>query len=216
MKEILVTRPDYDDATSYSFYYAGILIKEAEERGIATLDLRRPRLTRKNFTEILDAKDPQFIFFNAHGDEKTIYGDKIGGVEEVLVEESKNHNILDSKLVYARACWASASLGKACKGGCFIGYTIPFSFWINEKWSAKPQNDKTARLFFEPSNLIVSSLLKGNNAGEAVDKSINLAKKSILKLLREKNEPGASASAMLMWNNMRGTAINGDKEMRFE
>lgn len=216
MKTLLITRPDYDDATSYSFYYAGLIIKEAEERGISYIDLRRPRLTHKNFIEIVENKNPSFIFFNAHGDEKTIYGDKINGEEEVLVEENKNHNLLNSKIIYARACWAAASLGHSCKGGCFIGYIIPFSFWINEKWSAKPSNDKTAKIFFEPSNLIVGSLLKGNTAKDAVDKAANLAKKSILKLLKDKDEPGASASAMLLWNNMLGTAILGDKNMRFE
>ncbi len=216
MKEILVTRPDYDDATSYSFYYAGLIIKEAEEKGISCIDLKRPRLTRKNFENIIENRAPPLVFFNAHGDAKTIYGDKTGAEEEMLVEEGVNHRILDSKLVYARACWAAASLGKACKGGCFIGYNIPFSFWLNEKWSAKPSNDNTARIFFEPSNLLVSSLLKGNTAEEAVNKSINLSKKSILKLLKEKDEPGATASAMLLWNNMRGTAIHGNKEMRFE
>lgn len=212
-----MTRPDYDDATSYSFYYVGIIIKEARDRGIVVLDLKRPRLSRKNFTEIVENKapSPSFIFFNAHGDELTIYGDKTGDTEEVLVEENKNHHLLDSKLVYARACWAAASLGKACKGGCFIGYTIPFSFWMNERWSSKPSNDNTAKIFFEPSNLIVSSLLRGNTAEEAVTKSVNLSKKSIMKLLREKDEPGATASAMLLWNNMKGTAIVGDKEMRF-
>ncbi len=216
MKEILVTRPKYDDATSYSFYYAGHIIKKAEKKGIACIDLKRPRLTRKNFENIIKNRAIPLIFFNAHGDAKTIYGDKTGIAEEVLVEEGENHQILDSKIVYARACWAAASLGKSCKGGCFIGYNIPFSFWINEKWSAKPANDSTAKMFFEPSNLVVSSLLKGNTAAEAVNKSANLTKKTILKLLREKDEPGATASAMLLWNNMQGTEIVGNKEMRLE
>lgn len=216
MKEILVTRPKYDDATSYASYYAGLIIKEAEEKGISCIDLKRPRLTRKNFEKIIKNRSPALLFFNAHGDAKTIYGDKTGPDEEALVEEGANHRFLDSKMVYARACWAAASLGKACKGGCFIGYQIPFSFWLNEKWSAKPANDNTAKMFFEPSNIVVSSLLKGNTAEEAVKKSSNLTKKTILKLLKEKDEPGATVSAMLLWNNMHGTAIVGNREMRFE
>ncbi len=216
MKEILVTRPKYDDATSYSFYYAGLIIKEAEKKGILCIDLKRPRLTRKNFENIVKNRATPLLFFNAHGDAKTIYGDKTGIVEEVLVEEGVNHRLLDSKMVYARACWAAASLGKSCKSGCFIGYNSPFSFWLNEKWSAKPANDNTAKMFFEPSNLVVSSLLKGNTAEEAVNKSANLTKKTILKLLKEKDEPGATASAMLLWNNMQGTAIAGNKEMQLK
>jgi len=216
MKQILVTRPNYDDATCYCFYYAGLVMDEAEDKGVKVIDLKRPRLTRKNFTDILEDKDPSFLFFNAHGDERTIYGDKHGKTEEALIEEGENHELLDSRLVYARACCAGASLGRACKDGCFIGYITPFSFWVNEKWSTKPSNDNTAKLFFEPSNLIASSLLKGNTAQESVNKSVLMSKKSILRLLKEKDEPGAMASVRLLWNNMQGLSISGNKEMKFE
>ncbi len=217
MKKILVTRPNYDDATSYSYHYAGLIINEAENKGIKVLDLKRPRLKRSDFEQIMHKEDPPcFIFFNAHGDEKTIYGDKIDEQEEFLVKENKNHSLLDCKLVYARTCWAAASLGKACKGGCFIGYNIPFSFWLNEKWSTNPHNDNVARIFFEPSNLIVSSLLKGNTAEESVNKSKTLTKKNILRLLKEKEEPGAMASVRILWSNMKGIEICGNRQMKFE
>jgi hypothetical protein len=215
-RSILVTRPDYDDATSYSFYYAGLVASEAEDRGIAVLDLKRPRLTKENLEAILQEKQPGFVFFNAHGNERTIYGDKLGESEEVLIEEGKNHGLLDSRLVYARTCWAAASLGRACKGGCFIGYNIPFSFWMDSRWSAKPSNDNTARLFFEPSNIIASSLLKGNTSGESMNKSKAMTIKTILRLLKEREEPGAMASVRLLWSNMQGTEILGDSQMRFE
>ena len=215
-KEILITRPNYDDATGYLFYYAGLIIKESNKRGISCIDLKRPRLTREIFTNITESRSPSFIFFNAHGNEKCIYGDKIEGDEEILIEEGKNHHLLNSRLIYTRACLSAASLGKACKDGCFIGYKAPFSFWINEKWSAKPSNDNTAKLFLEPSNMIVSSILKGNTAKEAVNKSINISKKNILRLLNEKEEPGATASIMLLWNNIEGIEILGNKDMKFE
>ncbi len=215
MKEMLVTRPNYDDATSYSFYYAGLIIEEAENKGIRAIDLRRPRLTKENFVSIIEDKDPSFIFFNAHGDEKVICGDKIGGKEDILIEENKNHNLLNSRLIYARTCFAGASLGKACKNGCFIGYNAPFSFWSNEKWSTTPLNDNTAKMFFEPSNLVVSSLLKGNTAKEAVGKSNALSKKTIFGLLKEENEPGAIACINLLWGNMEGLSISGNSSMKF-
>ena len=68
-KAILITRPSYDDATNYLFYYADLVIKEAEQKGIQVIDLKRPKLTQKNFTEIVKDKNPSFIFFNAHGDD---------------------------------------------------------------------------------------------------------------------------------------------------
>jgi hypothetical protein len=216
MKQILITRPSYDDATTYLFYYAGLIIKDAEEKMFSVLDLKRPRLTKDNFTKIIEKNSPSIIFFNAHGSENTIYGDKIGDEEEILIEEDINHEILNSRLVYARSCWTAASLGnKAClNGGCFIGYNIPFSFWCDERWSAKPLNDNLARLFLEPSNLIISSLLKGNTVEEAVIKSNDLSKKNILKLLRDKEEPGAIASIKLLWSNMQGLQVLGNNQLK--
>ncbi len=217
-RAFLVTMPNYDDATSYLFSYAKIVAEHAEKINIKTIDLKRPRLTRENFTSLVLKQDPLLIFFNAHGSESAIYGDKISESEEILVEENENHYLLKNRIVYARACWAARSLGMACvagAGGCFIGYKTPFSFWIDEKWSAKPLNDKTAKLFLEPSNLIVESLLKGNSAEEAVDKSLNMSKKNIMKLLRAKDEPGAVASIMLLWSNIEGQEILGDRDIIF-
>lgn len=214
-KTMLVTRPCYDGGTSYLFYYAGLVIKEAGSAGVSVIDLKRPRLTKEKFTEIVWDKSPSLIFFNAHGSEKAIYGDKLGDSEEVLVEEGKNHSLLDSKIVYARACLAAASLGRACNGGCFIGYNTPFSFVFDEQWSAKPSNDNIAKLFLEPSNLIVRSLLKGNTAEEAAEKSFNMSKKNMLKLLKEKGEPGGMASMTVLWNNMTRLEVLGNKGMAF-
>ncbi len=214
MKKMLVTRPNYDKATSYTFYYAGLVIKEAEKKGINVIDLKRPRLTRNSVTSIIENKEPGLIFFNAHGNEKIIFGDKINKEPEVLIKEGENHNILNFKLVYARTCMAASSLGKKIKGGCFIGYETPFSFWTDKRIDAVPERDKTARLFFEPSNLIVISLLKGNTAEEAVKKSANLTKKTILKLLRTKEE-GSMALISRLWNNMEGICISGNKQMTF-
>jgi len=218
MKTILFTRPCYDLPTTYLFYYAGLLIKESEEKMFSVLDLKKPRLTKENFEKMIEKNNPAIVFFNAHGTKTAIYGDKIGDEEEILVEENVNHELLNSRLVYARACWSATSLGnKAClNNGCFIGYNLPFSFWIDERWSAKPLNDNTAKLFLEPSNLIVSSLLKGNTAEEAVTRSNEMSKKNILRLLKEKEEPGAIASMSLLWSNMQCLQILGDKAMRIE
>ena len=215
MKKMLVTRPQYDPATSYTFYYAGLAIKEAESRGIEEIDLKRPRLTRANFTAIMENKSPSFIFFNAHGDERTIYGDKRGEEEEILVQENENHNLLNLKLVYARTCLAAASLGRACLEGCFVGYAVPFSFWTDKRLDAVPSHDGTARLFFEPSNLIVTSLIKGNSPEDAVNKSANLTRKTILKLLKEREE-GVMVLISGLWSNMEGTVIVGKRDMKFE
>src|SRR3989344_9299915 len=214
---ILVTRPNYDDATNYLYYYTKQVIDFALNRNIKVLDLIRPRLTKENFSNLILKNDPSLVFFNAQGDETKIYGDKINNKEEILIEENKNQSILSKRIIYARACWAAASLGKRCikDGGCFIGYKYPFSFWTDDRWSSKPLNDNTAKLFFEPSNLIVTSLLKGNTTQEAFDKSLDISKKIILGLLKRKEEPGTMASITLLWNNVSAQEILGQKDIKF-
>ena len=216
--KVLITTPNYDNATSYLFHYAKEIINFAVDRGIFIVQLARPRLRRNQVEEIIIKQNPLLLLFNAHGDSRTIYGDKIGEDEEFLIKEGKNHQLLKGKLTYARACWAAASLGKTCteKEGCFIGYKKPFSFWIDKKWSANPLKDKTAKLFLSPSNTIIFSLLKGRTAEESVNNSFNQSKKNILQLLKKEKEPGAMASATVLWSNIESQVILGNKKMKLE
>ena len=123
------------------------------------------------------------------------------------------------KLVYARTCWAALSLGRECtkKGnGCFIGYNIPFKFWRDDRWTGNPSKDNTARLFLEPSNILVKSLIKSNTAEEAAGKFDEATKKNILSLLKNKREPGAMTLVMTLWENMQGQAVLGNCEMVYD
>ena len=66
------------------------------------------------------------------------YGKKIVKFAEdrgINMVQFSNNSLLEGRITYAGACWAALSLGKACtkNSGCFIGYKVPFSFWINQK-----------------------------------------------------------------------------------
>ena len=213
---ILITRSKYDDAMEYLFHYSEEIIKTAEGKNFKVLDLCRPRLTKENFTAMIKTNNPSFVVFNAHGTQSQILGDKMGGSEEVLIEENKNHNLLDSRIVYARSCWSAKSLGKSCKDGCFIGYNVPFIFLVEQEHSATPLKDKTAKTIIEPSNLVVISLIKGNDAQDSVKKSKALSKKTMLKLLDMNNEQETSAIITCLWSNMEGLEIIGDENMKIE
>ncbi|MBI4979999.1 hypothetical protein HZC30_00410 [Candidatus Woesearchaeota archaeon] len=212
----IITMPNYDDATAYLYCYAEELVKFAEEKNILMSQLKRPRLRRNILEESIQKQNPPLLLFNAHGDEITIYGDKIEGEEEYLIQEGENHQLLTGKLTYARACSAAASLGKACtqKDGCFIGYNQPFSFWTDTSRTTTPLKDKVAQLFLQPSNELALALLRGKSAREAADTFLNMSKKNILHLLAKQDEPGAMASAMLLWNNMMAQEVLGNEEMR--
>jgi len=212
---ILITNPNYDEATGYLFYYTHKLVEFAENSGLEVIYLKKPRLTKAEVDSCIKKKNPSLILFNGHGDEEVIYGDKIDGVEEPIVKKGENHEILADRLVYARACSAGASLERVCTGGrgCFIGYITPFKFWTDRNWSGNPAKDKLAELFLEPSNLLAQALLKGNTAKEADSRFREASKKNILRLLMRK-EPGDMASIMILWDNLNGQVILGNCELR--
>jgi len=131
-----------------------------------------------------------------------------------------NIELLRNRIIYARACSAGNLFGEKIvedNGGCFIGYRYPFSFWIDSKWSAKPSNDNIARLYLEPSNEIVLSLINGRTCGEANQISKNMMIKNMKKILKleEKKEPGAMGMLQILWNNFESQIIHGNSNSRF-
>jgi len=210
----LITMPSYDDATSYLSCYCEELLAYAENKGITLSSFKRPRLRRDAVEVAIRKQNPDLLLFNAHGDVKTIYGDKIETEAEFLIREDQNHELLEGRVTYARACSAAASLGRTVHKGCFIGYNQPFSFWIDANRSSTPLKDKIAQLFLQPSNELAKALLRGKSAQEAVNTFNNFSKKHILQLLSKKDEPGALASISLLWNNMAAQEIIGDEEMK--
>lgn len=202
---IFITLPRYDDATEYLSQFSIIIEKEAFNRNIAFKKLEEGKVNRKEFEKVMAKLDPKMIIFNGHGYEKAICGHK----GEPIVEVGSNELLLKQRIVYARSCNAAAVLGKKCMADCFIGYNLPFMFYTNNDWSAKPLNDSTARLFLEPSNLVPLSLIKGNSAADAHEHSKNQVLKNINKVLASNREE-AFILAEALWNNYSGQELIGD------
>lgn len=216
---VLITNPNYDPTTHYLFWYTKEVIQFAEQKGIKLLNLERPKLNKENFTKMVKKQQPTLFILNGHGDETTIYGDKLEGAEEAeaLIKEDDNHRLLEGKIVYARSCYAAASLGKkiAKTSGCFVGYNIPFQFYINAELASRPLLDETARLFLEPSNYLAKALLKGKTAEQSAEKFNSATKKTILRLLSNQKEPGSMMFIKALWMNMQGQTIIGDSSLFF-
>lgn len=214
-KRLLVTRPEHDDTTKYLSCYAKLVIKYADDNDIAVKDFEAGTVTRKEVTKFIEKQHPRLLFLNGHGDEDSIEGEK----GERIFKKDTNDTLLKDKITYARACYAAISLGKKCvefgENTCFIGYNIPFSFWIDESWSANPLKDKTASLYLEPSNELVKFLIKGDKVKEAVEKSQNLIIKNMGKLLKQKREPWAVQKLKVLWNNYEGREVCGNDEISF-
>ncbi len=189
-KGLIITCPRYDDTTEYLSYYSKEIAEESRSRNLKVKEVHDEQLNLNYFSNIVNNLDYRMIMFNGHGSADSICGYK----DNVIVKVGKNENMLRERIVYARACNSAEVLGRECmketKEGCFIGYGLPFVFFIDGRWSAKPHNDNTAKLFLIPSNSIPLSLIKGNSAIEAHENSKRQILKNINRLLRRKFEPG--------------------------
>jgi len=212
-KILLVTRPKYDDGTGYLHYYASLVLKKADELNLDKKDFSGEATNSKNVSDFINKKHPKLIFVNGHGDSDSLEGHE----GEVLFSINKNIHLLKDKLVYARACHAGLSFGEKMtekNNGCFIGYNTPFSFWIDERYSATPSKDSIARLFLEPSNEIMNSLIRGHNSITSHEKSKKLMIDNMKKILKmnERKEPGAMGWLEVLWNNFEGQVLHGNEE----
>lgn len=180
---LLITRPENDDATYYLSKWTEKLIKEVGGKGIGVIDLWREKANRKRFIGTVKKSNPKLLFLNGHGDV-----DNVGGHDEEPILTAKDKGVVDNKIIYARSCRSGRILGNILtdqSGATYLGYKE--NFWLGyypEKVS-KPLEDERAALFLEPSNYIVHSLLKGHSAKDANIKSKILFAKNIEKLLAE-------------------------------
>jgi len=211
---LLVTRPKYDEGTEYLSAYALELLKKVKGQ-VSTKDLEGKEANKENVEKYLMSKNPRLLFLNGHGSECEIYGHKNEAIFSLT-----NVSLLKDRITYARACFAASLLGSEAvknNSGCFIGYTYPFSFWVDSNWSTKPLNDKTAALYLEPSNEIIFSLLKGKSAKESDKKSKFMMIKNMKKILtlEKKKEPGAMGMFKLLWLNHEGQVVLGNEDASF-
>lgn len=194
----LITRPEHDDTTYYLSSWGKEVIEVAKDRNINVIDLKKDRANRKEVISIIKKKNPSFVVFNGHGNYDSIAGHK----NEILIKAGENEKLLKAKIVYAISCKSAKQLGpKSMKAGAldYIGYDEDFIFVYDPKFITHPSKDGTVKLFLEPSNEIIISILKGNSTKIAVKRSQHLFKKNISKLLSSEASPEDITYAKYLW-----------------
>jgi len=209
---MIITMPRYDQVTEYLSQFSAEIIEEADSKGISVRRLEDSEANSESFEKAVKKLDYNFLFFNGHGSSTEIMGHKTW-----IIMLGKNESLLHDRITYARSCDAGRTLGfkiiQDSQRACFIGYNKPFQFYTDDNWSSTPLKDNKARLFLEPSNIIPISILKGNSAIVACDKSKKAFMKNIHKLLKERTE-GAYLLAGALWNNYTAQVILGNNKAR--
>lgn len=197
---LLVTRPSFDLTTRYISAWAEKIIDIAKKKGNKVFDLDKKRANRKEFESMIKKNEPTIVFFNGHGDYDVVTGQD----NEELVRADGNEKILKSKIVYALSCRSGKILGpSSVKSGAdaYIGYDEDFIFLYDEKKRARPEQDKTAEMFLEPSNQVMVSLLKDHGPKEAHNNSKQSFARRIKKLLSSQSTALESAAVRyLIWD----------------
>lgn len=209
-KTVLITRPNDDQTLNFLYYWTELIVDEALKRGFNLLDLKGNKATSKNLESYITKNDPSLVLFNGHGTKSSV----LGFNNELLVEYGKNEDLLLDKIVYARSCESASELGAKGKTKAFIGYIWKFTFMYYENNISHPLNDKLAKKFLEPSNLIATLLLKGKSAGEAYNRSRNLMLKYYFEMVSSKGTFEERSVASFLWGNINGQRIYGDTEAR--
>jgi hypothetical protein len=164
---LLVTMPNFDLTTRYISVWAKKIIKLAQEKGDEVFNLEKKRANRKEFESMMKKNEPTIVFLNGHGDYDLVAGQD----NEILVKiGEENEKLLKSKIVYALSCRSGKILGpSSVKFGAsaYIGYDEDFIFLYDETKRTRPEQDKTAEMFLEPSNQVMVSLLKNHTPKEA-------------------------------------------------
>ncbi len=212
-QHLLVTRPNHDYATRYLSVWAGKFFNTAKEKGLSVVDLYRERANREEVESVLQKRDPGLIVINGHGDDNLVTGHE----NKVLISTKINSYLLRGKITYAISCRSARVLGKEVgqyDNTTYIGYNDDFVFIYLEEYRTQPAEDKLAKLFLDPSNLIITTLLKGHPTKEAVLRARQDFLKKIQRLITSKvAAEESSVLRYLVWD-MRNLTLCGKDNKR--
>ncbi len=199
MRSLLITRPEHDCTTRYFSKWSEKIIEQGESKGTNVIDLHLDKANRDRVIGTLEKREPGFVFFNGHGGD-----DRVAGHNDEVILNADDGEAVKNKIIYARSCKSAKILGhKTISYGAraYIGYKEDFTFLYSPDMISRPLEDESAALFLEPTNHIAYSLLKNHTASEAHDKSRELFRKNIEKLLAEgPSAENYSAIRYLYWD----------------
>jgi hypothetical protein len=212
-KVILITRPEHDDTTYYLSRWSFQAITKASAKGIKVLDLHKNKASKSNVESMLAKQKPSLVLFNGHGSEDTVTGHN-----NELVITKNNSKLLKGKIIYALSCCSAKELGKnSVEEGAeaYVGYDDDFIFVYEPTKISRPLSDETAKLFLEPSNKLVISLIKGNSVEISCKCSKEAFSDNIQKLLSSEASKEDTNLARYVWWDSHHQICLGNKKASF-
>ena len=207
-KSVLLTRPEHDVVTKYLCAWSEEVVSLARSKGMKVCDLRGRKAKKSEFDSYMRANQPALFFMNGHGSASVITGHD----NEVLVDSRTQ---LKDGIIYARSCDAGHVLGhQLINNGAkvFIGYRRKFICGYMPERATRPLQDPIACLFLAPSNLVVSTLIKGNTADEAHIRSRKEMYKNFRRMISSAGSSEEKYAARWLWNNISNQVLLGNAQ----
>jgi len=202
-KSLLVTRPNHDMITNYMCEWSDHVISTAREKLISVYDLKGRKANRNQVQSYLKARQPNLVFLNGHGNDSVVCGYN----DEVIFDKTSP---VASTMVYARSCNAGRTLGSklAKQGATFIGYKRKFILGYLPEKTTNPKRDQIATYFLKPSNLVVTTLIKGHTAQIAHQRSLKAMYKNFRKMLSSNATNEERYAARWLWSNLKCQVVH--------
>ena len=208
---LLITRPEHDYATRYLSAWSEKLFDLIKSKGYSIIDLYRKRANRKEIESVLSKRNPDLVIIKGHGGDDAVYVQE----KDLLIKAGDNSSLLSDKITYAISCRSARILGKEIAQNAetaYIGYQEDFVLLYLEKYRTQPVKDDLAGLFLNPSNLVVTTLLKGHSAKESALRAQQEFLRSIQRLLTSKiKSEDSSALRYLVWD-MKNLVLCGESD----
>lgn len=207
-KTLLVTRPSYDPTTRYCYYWSQPVIEKAKQKVFRVLDVADDKVTKSIVESYLKKQEPQLLFFNGHGSPTVLFGQN----NKPILTKDNIGVVPVGSIMYVRSCDVGRVLGQkiAQRTSAFIGYSKAFGFYRDYRYMRAPTDDPLAKFSFEPSNLVVTTLLKGKTALEAHQRSRLIMRRNLEYLLSSKANSTERQCAMPLWRNYKHQVLLGN------
>ena len=211
MASVLFSRPSDDVTLNYLYYYSKELVSVSNSLGHKTINKEKEEANKKIILSVIEKQKPEFIMFNGHGSSEVICGHK----QEVIVSAKENPGVLKNAIIYSLSCSSASVLGPvSIENGAtsFIGYKFDFALGKDTESEASPKHDKIAKMFLEPSNILVDSLMKGKNVKRFIENGKKKMAENIDYLHTTSNFPEAVYYAPFLFSNYMGLVAHGNQE----
>ena len=127
-------------------------------------------------------------------------------------DKENKAQFVNKSIIYARSCDAGSVLGRELvKEGAmaFIGYVRKFIFAYTSSKITKPLQDSLAGLFLEPSNLVVTTIIKGHSVLVADQRSKASMLANFRKMISTSAAYEEKFAARWLWGNIKNQVVLG-------